>query len=80
MASETTNTATVDIAAKKPKLLDKVREKLRFRHYSIRTERSYSDWIKRFILFHEKRHPRDMGAREVTAFLSYLVNEGNVAA
>ena len=65
---------------KPPKLLDQVREKLRLKHYSIRTESQYVQWIRRFILFHRKRHPRDMGASEVEAFLTYLAVEGNVAA
>ena len=63
-----------------PKLLDQVRERLRLKHYSIRTEAQYVQWIRRFILFHDKRHPREMGAREVEAFLTYLAVEGNVAA
>jgi hypothetical protein len=62
------------------KLLDQVRDVLRLKHYSIRTEESYVDWIKRFILFHNKRHPQDMGRVEVEAFLTHLAVEGNVAA
>ena len=50
---------------KSPKLLDQVRDKLRVKHYSIRTEQTYSDWIKRYIFFHGKCHPKDMGAREI---------------
>lgn len=64
----------------KPRLLDQVRERIRYRHYSIRTERAYVGWIRRFILFHGKRHPVSMGATEVEAFLSYLANHDNVAA
>ena len=56
----------------KLKLLDQVSEVMRFKHCSIRTETSYRDWIKRFILFHGKRHPREMGAAEVSRFLSDL--------
>jgi integron integrase len=63
-----------------PKLMDQVREKLRVKHYSIRTEQTYSGWIKRYIYFHGKRHPKDMGAAEIEAFLTYLAVEGNVAA
>jgi hypothetical protein len=48
----------------KSRLLDQVREKIRLKHYSIRTEQGYSDWIKRFILFHGKRHPENMGSVE----------------
>src|SRR5438132_1431592 len=63
----------------KPKLLDEVRAVIRFKHYSIRTEEAYLDWIKRFVLFHGKRHPRSMGAAEVTAFLTHLAVNRNVA-
>lgn len=63
-----------------PKLLDQVRDKIRVKHYSIRTEMQYLQWVKRFILFHGKRHPRDMGAPEVETFLSHLATEGNVSA
>ena len=55
-----------------PKLLEQVREAIRVRHYSLRTEATYLSWIKRFILFHGKRHPRDMGVQEVHQFLSHL--------
>ncbi|QIK39121.1 hypothetical protein GWK36_05355 [Caldichromatium japonicum] len=64
-------------APRPPKLLDLVRARLRTKHYSIRT---YVFWIRRFIYFHDKRHPRDMGAPEVEAFLSDLVVNGRVAA
>lgn len=63
-----------------PKLLDRVRAEIRVRHYSIRTESTYVDWVRRFILFHHKRHPADMGAEEVGAFLSYLATERQVSA
>jgi integron integrase len=61
-------------------LLQAVRERLRSLHYSLRTEQTYLHWIKRFVLFHGKRHPRTMGAPEVEAFLSHLAVEGRVAA
>jgi integron integrase len=64
----------------KPKLLDQVRITIRTRHYSIRTEKSYIHWIKRFIYFHDKRHPAEMGEPEITAFLSYLATQKNVAS
>ena len=67
-------------AAKTPKLLDQVRDRIRVKHYSIRTETQYVQWIRRFILFHGKRHPRDMGAEEIEAFLTHLAVKGNVAA
>ena len=62
------------------KLLDRVRDAIRFKHYSLRTEKAYTDWIKRFILFHHKRHPSDMAEAEVTEFLTYLARDQNVAA
>ena len=61
-------------------LLDQVRERIRLKHYSIRTEQAYVDWIRRFILFHGKRHPNEMGGPEIVAFLTYLAVERNVAA
>ncbi|MCP5420141.1 MAG: integron integrase [Gammaproteobacteria bacterium] len=64
----------------RPKLLDQVRSKIRLKHYSIRTEQAYVDWIRRFVLFHEKRHPAEMGAREVESFLTHLAVNGKVAA
>jgi hypothetical protein len=64
----------------KPKLLDQVRDVMRRKHYSIRTEQSYVDWIRRFILFHGKRHPAQMAESEVTAFLTHLARDGGVAA
>jgi len=63
-----------------PRLLDRVRAACRVRHYSLRTEDAYHDWIKRFILFHGKRHPQDMREREVNAYLTHLAVEGHVAA
>ena len=64
----------------KPKLLDQVREKLRVKHYSSRTEQAYLEWIKRFILFHGKRHPETLGNREVSAFISHLATHRKMAA
>ena len=63
-----------------PKLLDQVRDTIRLKHYSIRTEQAYTDWTKRFVLFHNKRHPNAMGAGEVEQFLTHLAVEGKVAA
>ena len=63
-----------------PSLLDGVRARIRVKHYALRTEKTYVDWIKRFIVFHGKRHPRDMGAREVEAFLSHLAVDRHVSA
>lgn len=64
----------------KPRLLDQVRSAIRVRHYSYRTEQTYVHWITRYILFHNKRHPQDMGAAEVGAFLSHLAEDRNVSA
>ena len=63
-----------------PKLLDQLRDRLRVKHYSIRTEQAYVDWVRRLILFHGKRHPRDFGAAEVEAFLTHLAVRGRVSA
>ncbi len=64
----------------KSPFLDMVSKAIRVRHYSIRTERSYLYWIKYFINFNSKKHPKDMGGEEVAAFLSFLASEKNVAA
>ena len=66
--------------ASSPKLLDRVRWQLRSKHYSIRTEEAYLHWIRRFILFHRKRHPDEMSEQEISAFLSHLAVEKNVSA
>ncbi len=62
------------------RLLDRVRAAVRLRHYSIRTEDSYVGWVRRFVLFHLKKHPTQMGAEEVVEFLSHLATEGGVSA
>ena len=64
----------------KPKLLDRVRQAIRTRHYSYKTEEAYIGWIRRFILFHNKRHPREMGEAEIAQFLSSLARDAHVAA
>jgi integron integrase len=74
------NFSDKNTTTKPPKLLDQVRDRLRVKHYSIRTEHTYVDWIKRYILFHGKRHPKDMAARDVEAFLTHLAVHGRVAA
>jgi integron integrase len=66
--------------ADKPKLLDQVRDVIRRKHFSIRTEQTYVDWIKRYIFFHGKRHPNEMAEAEITAFLTHLARAGKVAA
>ena len=65
---------------KQPKLLDQVRDAIRRKHYSIRTEEAYVDWVKRYILFHDKRHPREMAEAEIEAFLTHLAVERQVSA
>jgi len=62
------------------KLLDRVRETIRRKHYSFRTEKSYVAWIRRYILFHNKRHPQEMGRAEIEAFLSHLAVNRRVSA
>jgi hypothetical protein len=62
------------------KLLDRVRDAIRLKHYSIRTEQSYVNWIKRYIFFHNVRHPDQMGAAEVEAYLTHLAVKEHVAA
>ena len=64
----------------KPRLLDQVRAAIRTRHYSYRTEETYISWIRRFIHFHGKRHPTEMGKTEITAFLTSLAVDQHVAA
>ena len=64
----------------KPRLFEQVRDQMRLLHYSLRTEETYLHWIKRYILFHGKRHPAEMGEREITAFLTHLAVDKNVAA
>jgi integron integrase len=63
-----------------PKLLDQLRDKIRLKHYSIRTEWAYLDWNKRFILFHDKKHPKDMGKSEVEQFLTFLAVKRKIAS
>ena len=64
----------------KPKLLDQVRQTIRRKHYSIRTEEAYVDWITRYIFFHKKRHPAEMSEREIEQFLNHLAVQKEVAA
>ena len=78
-AHETPNVVLCPEGAR-PKLLDQVRHAIRTRHYSRRTEAAYADWIRRFIIFHRKRHPSTLGAPEITAFLSWLATTRRVSA
>jgi integrase len=73
-------TLPISASQNKPKLLDQVRDVIRRRHFSIRTEQAYIDWIRRFILFHNKRHPREMAETEISAFLTHLARDSRVAA
>ncbi len=66
--------------SKGPRLFDQIRAAIRIRHYSFRAEVTYVHWVRRFILFHCKRHPRDMGAPEVGEFLTHLAVKGHVAS
>src|SRR3712207_835955 len=76
MTVKTAQDYTPNPISQPPKLLDRVREAIRVRHYSIRTEQAYLQWMKRFIFFHGKRHPAEMGKPEVSRFLTHLaVNE-----
>ncbi len=67
------------VSTSSPRLLDKTREVLRVHHYSLSTEHSYIQWIKRFIYFHNKRHPNEMGANEITAYLTHLAVDRKVS-
>jgi len=69
----------MDIGKSKSPFLEEVHELMRVKHYAIRTEQAYVEWIKRFILFHRKRHPDEMGESEIAAFLTHLVVDRNVA-
>ena len=64
---------------KPKKLLEQVQEALRTKHYSYRTEQTYIDWIKRYILFHQKQHPKDLGVDEIRAFIAHLATDRKVA-
>lgn len=63
-----------------PKLLQLVSETIRTKHYSYRTEKTYIEWIKQYILFHKKRHPKEMGNEEIQAFLTHLASDRTVSA
>ena len=70
----------MDTESSSPRLLEQVRELIRIRHYSIRTEQAYLQWIRRYILFNQKQHPRNLGPEAITRFLSHLALDRNVAA
>jgi integron integrase len=79
-ANQPVLTVNAPSPAPKPKLLDQVRQAIRTRHYSDRTEKAYVHWIKRFIFFHNKRHPIEMAEAEIARFLSSLASDGHVSA
>jgi len=64
----------------KPKLIDQLRNTIRTKHYSLKTEKSYVNWVRRFILFHNKQHPKEIGALEIQRFLNYLAVDQNISA
>jgi integron integrase len=78
--SKSDGTPSNDPDEKKPRLLDQLRHEVRIRHYAYRTEKTYVHWVRRFVLFHGQRHPKDMGGPEIKAFLTHLAVNGNVAA
>ena len=79
-ASQPALTANASSSSAKPKLLDQVRKAIRTRHYSDKTEEAYVGWIKRFIFFHNKRHPAEIAEAEIARFLSSLATESNVSS
>ena len=68
------------VSTQNPRLLDQVRHTLRIKHYALRTEEAYLNWIKRFILFHHKQHPQHLNSPEIEQFLTYLAVEQKVSA
>ena len=69
-----------DASTSSPRLLDQVRADIRYRHYSMKTERAYVMWIRRFVHLHNLRHPREMGAAEIHSFLQHLANDRDVSS
>ena len=80
MSQQSVSNSSFPALPAKPRLLDRVREAIRRKHYSRRTEETYVHWIKRFIYHSGKRHPSEIGAAEVTAFLNHLSSERHVAS
>ena len=72
--------ASAQLPLQQPKLIPRLRDAIKVRHYSLRTEKSYVYWVRYFIHFHELRHPKDMGPVEVTAFLNHLASQRQVSA
>jgi len=80
MSGQAVSTPKLPSSPQGKKLLDQLRDAIRTKHYSYRTEQTYADWCKRYILYHKKRHPAEMGVPEIQAFIIYLATEQNVAA
>jgi integron integrase len=80
MPAQDSSTQHLSSAQKGKKILDQLRDAIRAKHYSYRTEQTYVDWCRRYILYHHKRHPAEMGVPEIQAFIIYLANDQNVAA
>ena len=79
-AQQTRNVVSFPYVGSRPKLLDRVRQAIRTRHYSPRTEEAYAHWIRRYIVFHEKKHPSTLGAPDISRFLTWLAVERHVSA
>ncbi len=79
MNSHNSSRKTSTPVLKSTRLLDQLREQIRYLHYSLRTEEAYVYWVKKFIRFHQMRHPRDMGQREVESFLTMMAVERKVS-
>ncbi len=79
MNSQNNSRKTSTPVFKSTRLLDQLREQIRYLHYSLRTEEAYVYWVKKFIYFHQKQHPRDMGQAQVEAFLTYMAVERKVS-
>lgn len=78
--AKTSASQTIASKVSKPRLLDQVRNVIRSKHYSIRTEQTYIDWIKRFIYYHDRQHPKDLDTNHISAFLTYLAVHRKVAS
>ena len=80
MVANGTSYSSTTAGASPPRLLDLVRARIRFKHYSLRTEQAYVDWIRRYVRFHGNRHPSELGHGEVVAYLTHLATDLNVAS
>jgi hypothetical protein len=80
LATTTHSDLSPDKLSSSPRLLDRVRAEIRYRHYSAKTERAYVMWVRRFVHFHKLPHPREMGAAEIHSFLRHLTNDRDVSS